>query len=213
MTRRQDTSLPNNHHLVISTSGGGKSTWLKARPEIKRARRLLAWDPDEEYNLPHYRSAPEFLAAVKAAGSGPIRAALSVDPTREAFEWWAGVVFAVASSDRPSVALAEEIADVTTVSKASKRWGMLCRRGRKYGVTIYAVTQRPEECDKTIYSQAAYKWVGFIEDENTIKRVARVVKVPAEEVAALEPLQFILKGPGPGNIERGRVRVPRRRKK
>ena len=186
MKRRINTKLPNRHHIVIASSGGGKSTWLKTQcPDLAKAKRVLLFDPDDEYDADRYRDPVAYFQAVTKAGSGPIRAALSVDPTVEAFEWWAGLVRGVASCTRPTVALAEEIANVTTIAKAPPNWGWLARTGRKYGLSVIGVTQRPAECDKTIFSQAGVKWIGAMDNEADQKKCASIARAPLELVKQL----------------------------
>lgn len=203
-----DVSLDNRNHLVTATSGGGKSTWVKR--QVRGARRLLVWDPDGEYSgiVQTHTTRSTFIAALRkrCGRSSPMRLGLTVDPTEAAFEWWAAAVFAVACATRPMVVVAEEIADVTRTAKASTAWGQLVRRGRKYGVQLFAVTQRPAECDKTIYSQTAYKWVGVLESEADRKRLASLIGIRPEVLAELKPLECYYKRPG-APAEFGRVRI------
>ncbi len=56
---------------------------------------------------------------------------------------------------RKLTVIVEELADVTTPQKAPESWGVLLRRGRKYGISTYAVTQRIQEIDKTIIGNMA----------------------------------------------------------
>ncbi|HTR01311.1 MAG TPA: hypothetical protein VMH83_15030 [Candidatus Acidoferrum sp.] len=44
----------------------------------------------------------------------------------------------------------DELADVSNAGKAPPAWGMLVRTIRKYGAHVWALTQRPQEIDKTI---------------------------------------------------------------
>lgn len=211
-----DVRLPNKNHLVIGTSGSGKSTWVKR--QVKTARRLLIWDPDGEYPVNCYSKKTEFIRGLSKCYSTPqsaighrgaivpVRLALAVEPTAKNFEWFCSVAFALADARRPLVVVAEEIADVTSPGKAGPWWGRLCRRGRKYGVTLYAITQRPAECDKTIYSQAAHKWIGFMDNEADQSRLAKLCGIAAARVGALKPLQYLYKQPGAA-VKTGRVRI------
>ena len=210
--KKRDPSLQNKHHLIIGTSGSGKSSWLRQRAEIKNARRVLAWDPDEDHKLTHYHSVAQFIQAVKRAGGGPIRAGLTVDPTPDNFERYCAVLFAVASSTRPTVAIVEEISAVTSPGRAPRSWGIVVRQGRKYGIQLYAVTQRPAECDKTVLNNTPYKWVGAVEPEDR-QRVARILGVDVEKIAGLKHttsgIEYLYKAPG-AEVQKKTLRFPRR---
>lgn len=205
MPGRADTSLKNRHHLVIGTSGSGKTSWV--RQQIGRAARVIAWDPDEDYSLPRVRSLARLAHTLAMAGSKGVKVAVTVNPTPERFEAFARIVWAYACASRPCIVIAEEIADVTPPGKAGVYWGMVVRRGRKYGVQLFAVTQRPAECDKTIYSQAAYKWVGVLDNEMDRKRLAPLLSVSVDQIAALHPLEFYYKQPGPEAAKKGKLTI------
>lgn len=103
------------------------------------------------------------------------------------FALWCKCVFAWANC----VAVAEEIADVTSPAKAPPAWGRLIRRGRKYGIEIWAVTQRPAEADKTILSNAAVLRTGALGRMADRKAIAAEMDIPVGEIGALVPLDFI----------------------
>jgi hypothetical protein len=53
------------------------------------------------------------------------------------------------------VLVVEELSDVTNPAKAPPAWGAICRKHRHaLGSTVYALTQRPAESDKTILGNA-----------------------------------------------------------
>lgn len=103
---------------------------------------------------------------------GPLKIAF-VGNGRKAFDLWSRAAFAWCNC----VAVAEEIADVTTPAKAPDGWGTLLRRGRKRGIKVICVTQRPAEADKTAISQAAVIHTGYLGRDADIAYVAREMKV------------------------------------
>jgi hypothetical protein len=183
--KRQNTTLANNNHIIVGASGSGKSAFLRKKVDFKQ-NRIVAWDVDEDFRLPRVRSMKVFETLVKKCGFGKIRVALTVEPTEENFERFCALVFAIAHCSAPMTIICEEIADVTRVSKASPHWGQLCRKIRKYGGTIYAVTQRPEEADKTIFNQATFKWCGALGSSAAYKKMAAEMDINVNELRNLQ---------------------------
>jgi hypothetical protein len=205
MKQRIDPSLPNEHHVVVGQSGSGKSTWVKRR--VKHARRLVVWDPHYEYNVTRYRSMAQFIAAIRQPG--PLQVALSVDPTPAAFERFCAAVELVLSADRKTEVVVEELADVTSPSKAAPAWGRLARGARKFGGKLYAITQRPQECDKTVYTQAEFLWVGYIARARDQKEMAERVDVDQATVKGLKKGEYLYKAPDK-EATRHRLRFPKK---
>lgn len=188
--KRQNPRLKNENTVVIGFSGSGKTSWIRQKTASINPARIVAWDPDEDYKLPRARTMAGFKKFLQKAGYGPIRCALTVDPTPENFEEWARLVFCVAHCKAPMVVIAEEIADVTRIGKASPNWGQLCRKGRKYGVRLFAVSQRPQECDKTVFTQSRFKWCGILGSEDDRKYMSKVIDVPLSELSELRELEY-----------------------
>jgi len=188
--KRQDTALEQRNQLIIGASGSGKSAFLRKTINFK-SNRIIAWDPDEDFKLPRVRDMATFEKLVKKCGFGKIRVALTVDPTEENFERWAGLVFAICHAAAPMEILADEIADVTRVAKASPNWGQLCRKVRKYGGRISAITQRPQEADKTIFNQTYIKWVGALSSAKAYKTMADEMDLTVTELKALNNIHQV----------------------
>jgi hypothetical protein len=186
--KRQDTALSNKNMIIIGASGSGKSAYLRDKIDFKQ-KRIIAWDPDEDFKLPRVRSLKVFIALCKKSGFGGIRAALTIEPTEENFEKFAQLAFALCHCKAPMTILADEIADVTRVSKASPHWGQLCRKVRKYGGVLCAITQRPQEADKTIFNQAKYKWCGALGSQSSYKTMSDEMGVSIGELKALDNIE------------------------
>jgi len=175
--KRQDASLPNKNILIVGASGSGKSSYMRKHINFKQ-KRIVAWDPDEDFTLPRVRDMATFKKLVKKSGFGAIRVALTVNPTEEAFEEFCALVFAICHQAAPMQIIADEIADVTRVAKASPHWGQLCRKVRKYGGFLAAATQRPQEADKTIFNQVNTKWCGVLASNAAYKFMSNEFDVP-----------------------------------
>jgi hypothetical protein len=186
--KRQDASLPQCNILIVGASGSGKSSYLRQEVDFKQ-KRIIAWDPDEDFTLPRCRDLKTFTKLCKNAGFGPIRVSLTIDPNEENFEVFAGLAFALCHAKAPMDILADEIADVTRVGKASPNWGQLCRKVRKYGGRLLAATQRPQEADKTIFNQTKFKWCGALSSNAAYKFMATEMDVPLDEFKALDNIE------------------------
>lgn len=101
--------------------------------------------------------------------------------------------------------VAEELADVTHAGKAGGHWGMLVRRILKRGVSLYCITQRPAEIDKTTVGNAT-DWIVFrlsrVQDR---KYAAAETGVDLAELAALQPLDHFAVDLATGAAQKGRV--------
>ena len=85
----------------------------------------------------------------------------------------------------------EELADVTTPGKAPAEWGEIVRKGRKHGLDVYALTQRPAESDKTIVSNAAAIHSGFMGFPTDREYMAKCLGVSVADMEKLRPLDYI----------------------
>jgi ApbE superfamily uncharacterized protein (UPF0280 family) len=109
---------------------------------------------------------------------------------KKEFDYWCAVVFYAGRHIAPLTVIAEELADVTTPSKAPGHWGIILRRGLKRGITIYAISQRWAEADKTAIGNAS-EYMLFTSRGEDIDYIARKTRVPVAELEALKPFEFI----------------------
>lgn len=169
-------------------SGTGKSSKIKEM--LKKAPRAIIFDPDDEYGeltgVKRVTTAKALIELLKSHKNKSLKVAFVAEGVKS-FEFWANCAFQWANC----VAVAEEIADVTTPSKAPPAWGRLIRRGRKYGVLICAVTQRPAEADKTILSNAAVIRTGALGRHADREAIAREMDCKSSVISKLVPLDYI----------------------
>ena len=199
---KANTSLKAEHMYFCGNTGTGKSSKIKEM--LKKAPRAIIFDPDDEYGglqgVVRVMTATDLLSALKAHQSKSLKIAFVAEGIK-AFEFWANCAF----QWRNCVAVAEEIADVTTASKAPPAWGRLIRRGRKYGILICAVTQRPAEADKTILSNAATIRTGALGRHADREAIAREMDCSSTHIAKLIPLDFIEYRRSDLSLKRGRL--------
>jgi len=195
--KRVDVTRAASIIVVCGSSGSGKSAWVKQR--IAKARRVLVWDVDDEYEGFERITAPAALIeALRSAKAGRFAFVAPV----KAFDLWARAAFAWGNC----TAVAEELAGVTTPGKAPPGWHQLVSRGRKRGIEVIGVTQRPSESDKTIMGNATLIHCGMLAREQDRAYMARELDVPLAQVNELEPLEWIERKRGAKVVTRGRLR-------
>lgn len=180
--------------VVGGASRSGKTAYVRMR--TAGAVRVIAWDPEDQWaQIRGWRRVTTRAALLEAVqGRGPAKIAYVAggDLVRE-FGYWCECVMYSGRYVEPCVAIAEELADVTTPGKAASGWGILLRRGLKRGITIYAISQRWAEADKTAMGNAS-EFVFF--RTATVDDAVYLWKktgIPASDLDGLLPLQYIRK--------------------
>lgn len=216
MAGKADDRLPARHILITGGTGSGKTMWVKRCSSIQETRIQLLWDPDASHNARHITRPRAYLRAVRdGLRSGlKMRLGLSTVATELNFQYWCAIVWAACCCSRPIVAVIEELAEVTGPGKARGNWQTLLNRGRKYAVQIVAISQRPQEIDKTTLTQCSTKVTGTLDRDVDRVLMARELSVdPARIVAlrtdnALNRLNYLVLQPGQPTV--GQIINPRR---
>lgn len=192
--------------IVSGASRSGKTAWV--RQQTKAARRVIVWDIEAQWcELPGFRKVTTQAELFEASGKpGPARLAYVAGGAdlRAEFNFWAACVMLWGRYRGGCVAIAEELADVSTPAKAPQEWGMLLRRGLKRGITIYAISQRWAEADKTAIGNAS-EFVIFRAAGDDVAYISRKARVAVDDVAGLVQLEYIRAQPT-GETQRGRLK-------
>lgn len=108
----------------------------------------------------------------------------------------------------PIVFAVDELADFVGASfnTAPHSWRWLVRRGRKYGVSVMAASQRPEEIDKSFFSMASLLVVHRLGDAGAAPRLAKSLNVPVADVLALAGHDYIARDRNTGRVIRSHER-------
>jgi hypothetical protein len=106
----------------------------------------------------------------------------------------------------PLEAIAEELADVTTSSKAPGNWGILIRRGLKRGITLRCISQRWAEADKTAVGNATDFVIFRQSSGDDVRYLARKTRVEEGAITGLAPLEFVHLDALTGATERGKLK-------
>ncbi len=171
-------------------------------------RSLLVWDAKEEWGASFgckVVTSLQELAQYVLPSSPVARVSCRVPVTRDNFDVFCKLAWVYCRAVGGCVVV-EELADVTTASKAPVYWGEIVRKSRGYGSLIYALTQRPQEVDKTVQGNAAVFHCGRMSDSMDAAYVARrLLNVDVKRVEQLKPLEFIERDAHSGVIRTGRV--------
>jgi hypothetical protein len=192
---------------IVGSSGSGKTAWLKKK--IAQVDRLLVWDIEGQYNekMQVITTKKDLVKAIQQH-----KARISYQPkTLSDFDFWAKCAFTFAQlgaelSEMTNI-VAEELADVTSPAKAPEAWGMLLRRGRKYGANIYGITQRPSESDKTLFGNCHVIHCCYMQRANDRQYMARELDLPASDIQKLNraKLEYIHKDMRSNELDKGRL--------
>jgi len=202
--RRLDNSRKAEIVAACGSSGSGKTSWLKQK--IKTRKRVLVWDAKAEYDVKDkfitVYSQSDLLEILQANKSGALR--VSYQPRMvnvKAFDWWARAAYAWGNC----AAVAEETADVTTPSKAPDGWGQLIRKGRGYAISVFAVTQRPAESDKTVIGNATLIHCGRLSRSQDRVYMAKEINSNPDDLL-MDDLEYIDYIPAKNTSKKGKVR-------
>jgi hypothetical protein len=192
--------------VIAGASRSGKTAWTSRA--VRHDRRVIAWDPEDQWaRLRGWRritSRADLLAACQQAGPARIAFVAGGDLKPE-FDFWAACAQYWGRYHGACSVVAEELADVTSAAKAPGNWGILLRRGLKRGVTIYAISQRWAEADKTAVGNASEFVLFRMSSGDDIRYMSRKTRVPDTELLNLKPLEFV-RYTVTGEFERGKLK-------
>lgn len=188
--------------VACGGSGSGKSAWIKQ--QVRKYRRAVVWDISDEYSAAGFhrvQGLPGLARALLKAGAGPGRYAY-VPAGPDDFEGFCRAAFAW----RRCAVIVEELANVTTPGKAPWGWHRIVSMGRKYGLHVYAATQRPAESDKTVIGNATLLHVGRMTRATDRAYMARELDIDRAMLDVLKPLEFVEKDMAKGRVTRGKMK-------
>lgn len=195
--------------VVSGASRCGKST--QVANEVKTARRVVAWDPEaqwcEQSGFRKISNRRELLQAIKTPGFMRL-AYVAGGKLAEEFDFLCKAAMAAGRHIAPLIYIGEELADVSTPGKAPDGWGILVRRGLKRGITIYAISQRWAEADKTAIGNAS-EYLTFMPRPKDVKYVSGFTGLPVEELNSIAPFEYIRLDPVTKEKERKKLRFRR----
>ncbi|KVC68550.1 hypothetical protein WT10_32725 [Burkholderia stagnalis] len=191
---------------VLGVTGTGKSSYVKGLLERAKPKRLIVFDPEGEWGafgtVVHRVS--DVLEGFKAAHpASPCRAVFvpSPDPATAVKQFDA--ICRIAFAAERLTFIVDELKMVTTPSRSPVGWGMLTGRGRKRGIVIYGLSQRPASIDKDFLGNCNFVRTGRLTYDTDIVTVAKTLRVPPDDVASLPDLAWIRRDMATGETTRG----------
>lgn len=192
--------------VVSGASRSGKTAW--AVKEVASLPRVIVWDPEDQWSqLRGFRritGKSELLAAIQKPGNARLAFVPGGD-LRGVFDLWAGCAYYWGRYHGGCAVVAEELADVTTPGKAPGNWGLLIRRGLKRGISIYPISQRWAEADKTAFGNASEFVIFRNSSALDVDYLAKRTRLDAATIASLKPLEFVRYDPATGNQSREKL--------
>jgi len=185
----------NDGELIIVSGDSRSGKTALVYEETRRHRRVLVFDTEAQWaERPEFtaiRTRAELVKAIQTRGAAKLAFIPSGHSLKEDFEFWAECAMFWGRYRGACTVIAEELADVSTPAKAPPYWGILCRRGLKRGITIYAISQRWAEADKTALGNAS-RFVVFVQaSEDDAQYMARKTRIPIEQINALNALEWL----------------------
>ena len=190
---------------ALGARGTGKSAWCKRELDRVKPPRLAVWDLMREYQGPEaFDDLGGFVRALKAP-----RFALAFRPSREEsvrlaqFDIFCRAILAAGRL----VAMVEELAFVTTPSKAPPAWREVTLLGRHedHQLTIYGTSQRPASIDKDFLANCDLVHCGRLAYEPDAAKAAMVLGVRADELLRLPDLAWVERRAGDVEATRGQL--------
>ncbi|MBB5190676.1 hypothetical protein HNQ50_001398 [Silvimonas terrae] len=178
---------------ILGASGSGKTTYVMQQLRQDKPDRLLIWDTKGEFSQEGYaapvRSISELVAAVRKSEKWKLALIPYGTPNerRKLFDMFAALAFA---AGRCTV-VAEEISGVAVGGKINAPgWQDIINRGRTYGLTVYALSQRPALMDKETLGNASVIRCGRLAWKADAKIMADCLFIPQDALLQLHDLEF-----------------------
>jgi hypothetical protein len=188
---------------ALGSRGSGKSAWVKQQIERARPARLVVWDFMREYGE-LAEPVQDVGAAIRAMQGKAWRIAVQPDPAKAAQHF--DLVCRAVKAARRCTFVAEELAFVTTPSKAPPAWRELCLLGRHAThaeCSIYGVSQRPASIDKDFLACCDVIHAGRLAYGPDAQAVAPFIGCDWRELSRLADLSWIEKHAGRPDLNRG----------
>ncbi len=175
---------------IFGAQASGKSSLMKIETARSRPARLMIWDPKGEYDA-FGQGVDDLRELVRGTWAKTFRLVFQPALSRKAMRVQFNVFCKAASQAKRVRLIVDELADVTEPNWAPEGWEIVTRQGRHAGLEIQGASQRPADVDKSFYGNATRIVVFRLNAEGDVDRMAKVLRVPRDQVTELRPLEYL----------------------
>lgn len=175
----------------VGATGSGKGVGINAHLKAAKPVRLIVFDPMKEYAAlgTVCTTVAQVIAGMKKPHFKLIwqpddETDFDSKPFKAQFALFCRAAFLVGDL----MMLVEELELVTRPTWAPAAWRNCTKRGRHNGLQILAATQRPADADKAFWSSCTYIRCHALRETEDGQRMAKVLKVPYEQIEKLQTL-------------------------
>lgn len=192
--------------VIAGKSRCGKTS--KVVQLVKGFDTVFVWDIDDQWSkqpgYKRYTSLTALFDVIKTGRKGKY-AYVSQHPDMKAdFDKFCKLVFYYGLHFGKCAFVPEELSDVSSAGKASTSWGIVVRRGLKRGISIFPISQRWAEADKTAIRNAS-EYYCFQQEGDDCIYMAKATGIPLERLQALNKFEFLHKDTDTGKITSGKL--------
>lgn len=188
-------NMQTNDGVLVVVSGSSRCGKTAKTERLTRPfKTVFVWDIEAQWcKVRGYKKVTSIhdLKNIVIAGRVGKFAYVSGGDFKADFERFCACVMHYGIAHGECACVAEELSDVTTVSKAGDNWGMLNRRGLKRGVSIFAISQRWAESDKTAFGNASEYYIFTQSSMDDARYMAKKTGIDVNRIWALNPLEFL----------------------
>ncbi len=175
----------------VGATGSGKGVGIHEHLRAAKPDRLIVFDPMHEYGALG-TVVPTVIKLIDGMRRASFRLIWQPDDETDydskAFKAQFAFFCRAAFKAGDLMMLVEELELVTRPTWAPAAWRNCTKRGRHEGLTILAATQRPADADKAFWSSCTYIRCHALRETEDGQRMAKVLKVPYEQIEKLQTL-------------------------
>lgn len=190
----QNTLKTVDGRLVIVSGASRSGKTVKTAREVQPFDTVFVWDIEAQWcRLKGYKKITtrrELADVVTKGRPGKWAYVYEGDDLKGEFEYFARCVFYYGDRYGKCAVVAEELADVTTTAKAPPNWGKLIRRGLKRNISIFPISQRWAEADKTAIGNAT-EFLIFMSNGEDVDYISRKTRIPIDQIEKLRKLEYL----------------------
>lgn len=190
--------------IAIGATGSGKSTRIKGDISSRGLKRVMVWDAMHEYEaVPVAKTMQDLMNIALKKPEFTVRFLPSFNNKVKVQQFDAFCRIGLAA--RRVALLCEELSQVVDSNGGGEGWTQALTAGRHRELILYGTSQRPALIDKTALSQCTRLYCGNLELPADIAVMSQMLTVPAAELQALGPWDYIERHRETKQIHRGNL--------